>query len=427
MAKLVHGNDAYTALEIAQRAGAGADPTYTAEYLRVPFAGESMAVARDQTPEVSEITRAGSVKTLSYGSGHWRGTFTTLLYYNAPWFHALLNQLMGGCEWLAVDRLPNDTACPGGVNAKGNTHSYLPQSFRCVTAKSIGAITHGIAMRMTKMGPDNNPGTSGIEKILGAYVTEAVFTHQLGSWPTATWTVEGPEPTIIDGSGVTPIAAPATHYFVKSGDLSMDAAHVILPSMFKGWGTSVDSYIDQYSLRIVNNLRFPARSLNALDTEHNIGHVGPYEVTMDVRVKARQEDWDAVNGSPYAFFQVVGSYDPAMPFSLRYISAPEGATHNPPQTPMVDEAEDVPYALEFTLPRPLLVAASAPVESGGALQITYSMRGRNDLWGLDAAPNSNKRAPVAVQVLVANTDEPAADTKFSVNYGGNDPDATLNT
>lgn len=428
MATPVHGSDAYTALEIAPVESEGGNPGYPSAYDRVPLVGENMTVERETIQAPDEIIPSGAVTALDAGPGRWRGSFTTLCYYNADWMHWLLCQLCGGLETLHLDLMANGVASPG-VTKIVNTHAYSPQSFRCddfgaTTDGSIGAVPFGISLRLWKMGPNSTGAESNsIERINGARVLEAVFEQPEDDWLRVTWTVEGPSPSLLNGDGLTPLAQNANEYVVKPGDLARDNAHSILPSLADIGGLS-EERIRGFTLRINNGLEFPsAQFLTDFDTQLRPGKVRDVKATFELRETLTKEAMAAGEDHNAIFLANPGL---TAAVRLRYISAPEGATHGP-NTPLADPAEDCPYALDFELPDARITVSEAPVDSTGLLTRRATYEGVGSLIaGTNRAISTARKGVFLIQATVGNTDEPSSDTKFNTqDGGGNEPHSSL--
>lgn len=424
MAKLVHGSDPFASVYIAPRDSASDDPAYTSEYAKVPLAGSSMQVERDTAPQLEEIAATGALVTLDYGRGFWRGSFRTIVQYNAPWFHYLLCQLMGGLEGISLDRTLNG-ATPGAGTY--NAHWYFPQSWKCSDAGSLSGITHGMVVRAEAQGPDNTGGkifkvggTAG-----GCYVVGVTFEQTAGEWLTANWEILGPEPTMLAGTGVAAHTFPANLYPVRPLDLSKDNTHPVMPSESKANFGAATCSIDRLSVSIRNGLDFPPRFANAYDTNNNIGHVEP-NITATASFEASMTQAHITTTvDEFILSIVVASAE--LRRTLRWISAKTGSTHSA-ETPMCDVTRDVPYALEIGTNNHKAFDVQASVESPNVLKIRW-----NERWfdtttakggsGYPWVSSYHMGAYVAVQV--ADSDD-ATGTKFNIAAeGGNDPHSTL--
>lgn len=424
MAKLVHGSDAFASVYIAPRDSSSDDPAYTSEYSKVPLAGSSMQVERDTAPQLEEIAATGALVTLDYGRGFWRGSFRTIVQYNAPWFHYLLCQLMGGLEGVTVDRTLNGNTPGAGTY---NAHWYFPQSWKCTTANSVGAITHGMVIRAEAQGPDNSAGT--IFKVGGTaggcYVVGVTFEQTAGEWLTANWEILGPEPTMLAGTGVAAHTFPANLYPVRPLDLSKDNTHPVMPSASTANFSQTTSYIDRLSVTIRNGLDYPPRMATAYDVNNNIGHVEP-NITATASFEASLTQ-SAITTTIDEFIASIALSSAELRRTLRWISAKTGSTHSA-ETPMCDVTRDVPYALEIGTSNAKTFDAQASVESPNVLKIRWNERWFDTVaakggTGYPWATSYHMAAYVAVQV--ADSDD-ATGTKFNIAAeGGNDPHSTL--
>jgi len=417
----IFGTDLYNAVEVAPLESAADDPGYPTQWFRVPHAGETTKLERDSIPQSPEITSLGALRVLDYGTGHWRGTIRTLIYYNARFMHLFLCHLCGGLEGLEINRMLN-----GGtpVGLLTNTHFYIPQSFKSNAVGSASAIPWGLAIRIYKMGPDNTAGSA--HKILRAFITEATFEFPETGWPTALWTIEGPEPTLLSTSGITPIVADPLDYPVKPDDFGKAPAHPVLPSLSRAVAVIGGTRnLSSFSINVKNNLRYPRRSLTAYDTDYNIGHIDNFEVTARFEALLEQNELGVPGGGVYQG-GIAPNVIPPGERRFRAISAPSGAAHSQ-QTPMIDVTNNIPYGFEISTPAAGFVEMQAPIDRGGALLMRWSERWFQGtipatLW----PPSAAWKAPVIIAAQVLQTDEPANDTKFaSTVEGGNVPHSTL--
>mgnify|MGYP001576934059 CR=1 FL=1 len=433
---LAHGSDSNTYLSLAPRDSSSDDPTYTVppgDHLRIPLAGETMTLVREGAVQSEEITAAGGVQTLELTPGRWRGTFTTLIYYNATWFHYLMCQLFGGIESIRAGFMVNGEAAPG-LPATVNTHWYIPQSFKTNTSGSISAITHGIVMRIMKMGADAGASQEGLKvggAAGGAYIVGCVLDFPAEGWPTATWEVIGPPPTKLGPAAIDVVQPDANDYPVRPIDNSRDNAHPVLPSRATGGVVFVTRNWRRFSLTVRNGLDFPPRFANAWNTEQNIGHVGKFEVTAEWETFLEQGSLLA--SGLYTEWLAGLGIDNNSRRAMRWISAKSGDTHGP-NNPVADQTNNVPYALEIQGGRAGFESLTGAVESAGALTLRWSERWfsrsvastANAGWPWDDAATSTYKCPVSIAFQVSETDEPVPDGKFSVGgAGGNNPHTTL--
>lgn len=424
----VHGVDTYTKVEMIALQSAGEDPTYPdARWDQIGLSGETTKEEREAVAQVSEIVPSGATTLFETGPGRWRGTFTTLVYYNARWFHRLMCQWMGGLEILEQDDLPDGSAAPGAPAAV-NTHLYLPQSFRNTAAGSISAVPFGLAFRFWKMGVENTGGTHVIEKVLNARVVECQIAQTAGDWLQATWTIEGDPPVELDGTGLTPVARTANEYFVKPGDLSRDSSHSILPSLAETGlidAAVVTPGLEGFSVRGNNGLVWPRNLATAFDTTLTPGHGSNWSVGMEVR-DTLSKDFGVIPNWGYLYESGASGY-----FRLRYISAPEGATHSI-NSPLADAAEDVPYAFEILIPEASFRDRNNGIPGPGRVADTYQLEAHIKAIGIDAGTTalaSNYHGLVLFQFLTSNAAIGSGgdgDAKYNATTeGGNEPHATL--
>jgi len=417
---IIHGSQTFVALEIAARISAADDPSYPSAYFRVPFAGETMRLERAQLAASSEIAAVGAIKTLDYGAGRWRGQFRTLVYYNATFFHILLCQLMGGLEGRTADRLLNGVTAPGATPTT-SAHWYIPQSYKMDLDGSRSALTYGLALRISKMGPDTTAGT--IEKILGARIVGCTIQQDADGWLTALWDVLGPEPTRLSGVGVTPIAMQSNRYFVKPLDLSKDNTHPVLASISEGGALVNVRNLREFTLRFDNKIEFPPRYATSFDTDNNVGHVAAVEAGSNYVSLLEQESLDVSGGQVYWEF-VAGATVSGIR-RLRWISAPTGATHSP-LTPLADAANNVPYAFEIATNAGVVSEAQNPIESGAALTFRWAERWfRGSIGGATWAPPTVYKVPLLIAAQVADGDDGSAKFNTPATTGGNEPHSTL--
>lgn len=430
---LVHGTDFYTYMTVGPKITDTDDPAYPGTQERVPLVGENMKLERETEIQVEEITAAGAVTTLELGKHVWRGTFTTLIYYNARWFHWFLCQLMGGVEVRRADYLVSGEIAP--VAPVTNSHWYIPQSYRCTTTGSVGAIPYGLVARLSKQGTNNT--NAYVEKLgnagagQGLRITGVTFDFPADGWPTATWEVLGPKPVLLGPSSFTPITQSTTDYPVRPQDNSRDSTHTYLPSIFQGEVFSTWTDIDwrRFSLSIRRPLETPpffANDWEGANYAYNMGLTGKLEVTAQYETMMTGGSAEIARYNvEWLAEQQIGDNQRRM----RWISAAEADAHSS-LTPQADPTESIPYAFQINAPNVIITEAQEPVESGGAINMRWSERwisrrttstaGAGYPWDDDATDTYT--APVVLSCQVADGDEPSTPFYFSVpGAGGNAP------
>lgn len=427
---LVHGGDTYTYVTVAPRTSSSDDPAYPGTQQRVPLVGDTMTLERDTEVQTDEIAGVGAVRTLELGTARWRGTFTTLIYYNATWFHWFLCQLMGGCEVRRDNYLVTGEAAPGTPTT--STHWYIPQSYRATAAGSVGSITHGLVMRVCKMGPEAT--THKVEKVGGAsggmYITGVTLDFPAEGWPTATWEVLGPKPSILGPATITPVALDATDYPVRPQDNSR--ANAVLPpaAHYEAYTIWIARNWRRFSLTIRRPLEFPPYFANdwaGTAYTYNAGMTGKLEVTAEMETLL---EGDTGSWVPLSTEYLAGVSE-EFQRRWRWVSASDTDTHSS-VTPQADATNDVPYALQINAPTAIVESAQAPVESGGVVTLRWTERwaskrqqsvaGAGYPW--DDAATDTYKCPVVIACQVADADDSSA--TFSVaGAGGNAPHSSI--
>lgn len=428
---LVAGNDPFCSLAIVPLESYQETSIPVGDYERVPLVSDNMELEFQQIPDSPEITALGAVETLEVGNGLWRGSFRTLQYYNANWFHWMMCQLVGGCEITVPDRMPNGVLLPGGTG-DATTHVYIPQSFNCDDVGSESGITWGLSLRLIKGGKDNANNTGW--RIGDCHVVGATFEWpDPPNWPTVTWEVIGIIETRLDLVSYTPPSQRAGEYQVKPGDIGIDPSHATLPSMsFAGNPIGIRN-IRSASLTVRNGIDFGILpfankfdKLPATQRVHRAGHESKFTVEGRFSSFVEQTSLDTAAGEVYA--QWVNNVFTGDAVRLRAISARDGATADPPQFPLAEVGDDVPYAFDVYLPNASLRDASGPMSTPDTLPLDWTYKGfGGPIPPSNTALTTNYDAPIVFQFMVAHDDPiDGADQPYNTAArGGNPPHSDL--
>lgn len=408
----VHANDTYTALEIAPEATYGTDPG--APYKRVPFLGETLAFQRKAVEQTKEIKAFGGQASGSYGSGEISGVIRTLGYYNSPWLHLLMCHAMGGMEEYNANLMAEGTS-----NTGANTHNYLPQSFKCFTAGSVGGRPIGLTARAWKAGPNNTAGE--IEVLTGCIVNSWEFTHRYNAYPEMAFGIVGKETTRLSAIGLTPTALVTSpvQYPIKPNGIGINSAGILCPSLFQA-GAAVPAFqISEWSVKLETPVQFPDRFLNDMDGDYEPAIVGNRKVTG--RIGYRMNQTSMANGKPpYEFISgTLGSK-----IRARYAS---GLAAGTPITPAVGDAGVFPYVFDVALGALQWTEGPSSINGAGIIEGTVNFQAYEFTYGASAGyahASANRKGPIYVSFSVDEADD--SDAKFTATAaGGNDLDSTL--
>jgi len=408
----VHTSDAFTALEIVPEATHGTDPG--TGYLRVPFRGRVAGFSRDEVEQSREIKPFGGTPAADYGTGHTEVEFTTYAYYNAPWWHNLMCNVMGGMEHVVTGR-----GADGSSSATTNTHNYIPQSYACRTAGSVGGMSVGITARLWNMGPNNTDGA--IEVVTGIRFRELELVWERNGWLLCRWRGIGFKPVRLDGDGLTPAALATTHYKVTPQDILRNAGGGSLPSFFQVGGTSFD--FDSFSIRISTDIQEPQRFATDPDGVYNFGIRGNRRVTGTIEGRLYQTALDS--GKPLRDF-----LDAVKDRSIRIRAASTGfGLFTGPGLPSTSGA--APYALDIFLGKTIWTQGEAPIEGPGTIPMRCGFKAYENKYTGSALSYSvatgaadNYKGPILIQSTLDETED--TDTTFTAAArGGNQLDTTL--
>lgn len=435
MTDIIRGNDLYCGLEmhklVAQDDPTTGAPTYPGTgdtaYLRVPFAGENLNEEFGVTPESEEITPVGALETFSVTQGRWRGSFRTLMYYNAEWFQWLMCDLMGGTERLDVNRLVTGVGAPGGTPAT-NVHTYIPQSHFEDTPGSQSGITWGAVLRIRKAGPSNTGSNSDRrgQVVRDMHVLAATFEWPEGAaWPTVTWEVEGQiQAALLNLGALATILSPvATEREVKPGDIGRDPSHPVISSFSAGGASAGTRNIMSASITVRNGLGYPAVFANSFNTLERIGRQQKLSVEARFTSILEQSELTAAQAGNVYNEWVGGTTEHA--YRLRAISAANGDAESF-QFPYADQPNNVPYALDIYIPNGSLRSMSAPLDTPGNMRLNWSIQGFEGSITSGVASTQGYKCPIMFQFQVSDSDD--SDAKFATSaQGGQDPHTTLET
>ena len=411
---LVAGQDVYSSLEIAPLESHQEVEGYVGRYKRVPMVQDNMELKYQVAAESPEITSLGGVTTLEMTAGLWRGSFRTLIYYNALWFHRLMCQLMGGQESVFLNRMPNGVLTTTG---DANTHWYIPQSFNMTAVGSENGAPYGLGIRLIKGGPTNTANDG--HRIDDCHVVSATFEFPETGWPTATWEVIGKYGVTLSPGGFTPQAVEANRYVCKPGDIGRAPSHATLPSLSTAGVVTGVRNIRSARIVVKNGLDFGILPFaNAIDAHHRVGHEGKFEVDGTF-TSLMQQSTLAVATAGEVYEQWTSNLFTGDQVRLRAVSAPDGATHSA-QFPIAEQTDDIPYAFDIFLPNASIREANAPLSSPGTLNFDWAYKGFVGPIGTTATASTvtNYKAPVVFQFFVNHSDPPTPGVNYNTNAGG---------
>jgi len=193
---------------------------------------------------------------------------------------------------------------------------------------------------------------------------------------------------------------------------------------FAGSIVGVRNYLSaRYTIR--NNVSFPPPFADNFDGVSRVGHTGKVSVECAFSSFVEKTSLDQAAGEVY--WQWIANQFTADISRIRCTSAATGAVHNPPQTPLAEVADDMPYALDIYLPNPSLREGQTPIAQGGPLRFDWAYRGFiGDIDTANVALTTDYKAPIVIQAFVANDDPASTDTKFNATAeGGNEPHTDL--
>lgn len=192
---IVHGNDAYTGVEISEESAWG---TQAGSWVGVPIISETLRTVKDRLPVSPEFGSVGSEEEVASINPRVEGDITFSPRLDAKWFHWFLGQALG-TERLRTGYLLDGT---GGGTAEQNTHWYEPSNQ-----------SRSLSIRVFKSGPSTGGNVSvysgmqvstlrvelapdGLLQMTVGFVgkAEAAATYgSIGSGPTAPTGNYGPE------------------------------------------------------------------------------------------------------------------------------------------------------------------------------------------------------------------------------------------
>lgn len=138
MPTIIHGNDAYTGVEMQDESAWG---TGTGSWIGVPVIRETLRTVFDPVGVSPEFGAVGAEKTVDLINPRSEGEITVAPRLDAAWFHWLLGQMFG--EEKRVDGKYVDDS--GGGTLLGSTHWYLPNN-----------VFRSCSFRVWKSGPNSS-------------------------------------------------------------------------------------------------------------------------------------------------------------------------------------------------------------------------------------------------------------------------------
>lgn len=344
MCPLVHGSDAYTALEMVIETTYGTDPG--SGYKRIPLLGESTFAKREQFPKNRELGNLGAQATVDFGRGTVEGSFTVYPRYNAIWFNQLLVHAFGGSEELQSGFLPDGTSQAGSYS----THCYTPQSFKETAAGSASAVPPGITFRVWKAGI----GSAGIADVwVGCVIKRMTWEHPEGERPRVTFDIIGQIGTQSIVSTL-PSAVPAGEIPIRARDLKNRTGLAKSPGILKcGAGLTINPNITAFKVVLESNLEFAPGFLNSPDVIAKPGHVDGWAVSGEIQSLLQQTEF--TSGYPAADFLA----KLASALRVRYVSD-------------TDLTTSVPYAADLYVKNLVWTKGENGVTEGGAPKTTYA-------------------------------------------------------
>lgn len=393
---LVHGNDAFTYLDMALSTAYNVD---AGAWIRVPMLGEAIINKREQFPKNREMGSLGAQSVVDFGRGTMEGSFKVYPRYNAVWFNQLLVQAFGGSEELGADLKNLD----GTTIATGlRVHSYLPQSFKETAAGSASGVSMGLTLRVTKAG---NTATGGVrERYTGCVIKRMTWEHPEGDRPFVTFDVIGQYSDTSAATTNAPAALATDEISVRARDLKnrygiasgggLCQASLAIPRQINVTG---------FKLVLESNIEFAPGFLNSPDVIEKPGHVDKWSVTGEVSSLLEQIGTFGPQGTPEAGWPAKDFLDKvASALRIRYAS----------DTNVVGA---IPYALEIYMKNLILTKAENGITEGGAPKITH---------GFEATAGTFTAAETALgantkNTLLMATNGPRATAYTSGAEGGN--------
>lgn len=405
----VHASQTYTAWEIVPEATYGTDPG--TGYIRVPFLGETVVPQRKTIEPSKEIRAAGAISSGSYGAASTQGVLRTIGYYNAPFIHRLMCHAFGGCEEFLSNGLVNGTT---GITG-GNSHAYIPQSYKCTSAGSVGGRPIGLTARAWKAGPNNSAGE--IEVISGILINSWEFVHRYNAFPEMAFgMISAKKPVRLSAVGLTPQAL-GSFIPIKPNGIAVGATGLVAPSFFKAGVALPVVGITEFAVKMETPMAIPDPYANDLDGDYEPAIVNSRRVTGHFNYRMNQASLDAGKPAYEYLTAVLGSQ-----IRLRYAS---GLMTGSPITPAIGDAGVVPYLFEIAIGAVQWTEGPSSITGPGVIQgsVNFSAYQYTYQSGFMHQTGSRK-APIYVAFSVDEADD--LDAKFSSTAtGGNDLHTTL--
>lgn len=379
---LVHGNDAFTALDFSTEANYGVyvgSPGNPHGYLRIPLLGEALFVKRDQFPKNREIGNVGALPVVDQGRAVVEGTFRVYPRYNAPWFHLLLCQAMGGSEFMGAANKMLDGVTRTDSNY--GVHCYMPQSFKEILPGSASAIGCGMTIRVAKSG---NTNAGSREVYTGCIIKRMTFEQPEGDRPVVTFDVLG-QYNSIQGLSTVP-SEPAGMVQMRARDLKgrpgLSTSNGIIQSGLKITGPPLvparDINITSWKLVLESNAEFAPGFINSPDVLARPGHVDNWSITGEFSSLLQQAEFGTNHTLPeteqnWPAYDFIAGRSGAL--RLRYVS----------DTDIVASGVRVPYAMDFFMKNLVYTKAENGITEGGAPKTTYAFEAQRGTFTGGAA------------------------------------------
>lgn len=380
MVLLVHGNDAWTALQIGQQTsawGTAATGSGNETFYTVPLVTETLNLQRDVFPPPREFGGAGYREFIEFGRSFVQGSFTVLGRYDAKWFNILLAHAHYSELAVVTECFVDGTALAAG----NNTHIY----------HFSATLPLGLTIKVWKGGAAAAAANATVETFVGCMITG--FTVEQPENDVARFTFNFIGKSVASAAGSGSIAAIGGLAPIKTRDLSNTY------SKFLTGTTPTALNFRSFRLTVDRHLELDPSFMNSPDTVEQPGIADVREVTGEIQSFIEQDFYNRANATPYADFQAKTKSKISIIFAANATDFPLGVRT---------------YALRLELPAIYWERADVSIKEGGVNDATYAFRAVSGTFDQTGNLPDTQTGDLRALTTVKETDEPSVDAKFSV-------------